>query len=79
MVDFHVDLEATTNKVKKITINPGDVLGFVATGTPSGKTLGGNVVILKEGDVPTKSAKYYVIDSNKRIISDSAGVVLVSA
>lgn len=78
LVDFHVDLEATTNKVKKITINPGDVLGFVATGTPSGKTLGGSVVILKEGDVPTKSAKYYVIDSNKRIISDPAGVVLVS-
>lgn len=78
MAEFHVDLAATTNKVTKITITPGDVLGFVATGTLSGTSLT-SATILNVGDVPTKSAKYYVIDSNKRVISDLAGTVLVSA
>ena len=75
-VELHVALDAN-KKVKSITTIPGDVLCFVATGTATAGVLGGaTFAILHVGDVPTEDSKYYVIDSNKKIIGDAAGVVL---
>lgn len=73
-VELHVALDAN-KKVKSITTVPGDVLCFVASGTAAAGSLT-NPVILHIGDVPTEDTKYYVIDSNKKIIGDAAGVVL---
>lgn len=73
-VELHVALDAN-KKVKSITTIPGDVLCFVASGTAASGSLT-SPVILHVGDVPTEDTKYYVIDSNKKIIGDAAGVVL---
>lgn len=73
-VELHVALDAN-KKVKSITTVPGDVLCFVASGTAAAGSLT-DPVILHIGDVPTEDTKYYVIDSNKKIIGDAAGVVL---